>query len=593
MTVTDIPGQLARLGQDDEGQQRAAELLTQWAAVGEPAFRRSGTLRGLAAVGHVMWAAGLGWAAEAALHSPHGGVALAPVLSGAALVAAGLVLRAVLLAAADRVADDAAAAVQGHLRARLLLAALPSTGTPPAEVSDAALGEALDSEVGRLSPWLTTYVPARRAMLLGSGIILAAVLVGGWAVALMLVLATPLLPFNLKVIGLGTRAAVHAQLTATRRLSTHLLDQLRGLPTLVGLGAGEEAVRATEAADRELARRTQAVLRVAFLSTAWIELLITVAMAVVATYCGLALLGYLDLPVVPSTMSLGTALFVLVLTPAYFAPARELARGYHARAEASAAAELISEIIDRAPVTPTGGGGRRTRGPAACRLRRPSPAGVILEKVAVRYPGRDEVALDNVTLTVRPGSIVAVSGPSGAGKTTLLSVAAGLREPDRGWCLHTIGSATLQASPATTAWAGQPSYLLPGTLRDNLLLARRDAGDAQLTAAFSALGFEDLLAALPQGLGTRVGERGRGLSSGQMQQLVLVRALLRDAPLLCLDEPTAHLDPDGEARVIGAIRTLARTRTVLLTTHSPALLDIADDIVRLDQGRVSRIGETL
>jgi ATP-binding cassette subfamily C protein CydD len=317
-------------------------------------------------------------------------------------------------------------------------------------------------------------------------------------------------------------------------------------------------------------------------------------MAVVATYCGLALLGYLDLPVVPSTMSLGTALFVLVLTPAYFAPARELARGYHARAEAAAAAELIAEIIDRTPVAPVGG--HMARVPAVrrpSRPSRPSPAGVIMEEVGVRYPGRDDAALNDVTLTVPPGSIVAIGGPSGAGKTTLLSVAAGLREPDRGWCLHTTGSATLPASPAMTAWAGQPSYLLPGTLRDNLLLARRDADDVQLTATFATLGFEDLLAALPQGLGTRVGERGWGLSSGQMQQLVLVRALLRDTPLLCLDEPTAHLDPDGEARVIGAIRTLAGSRTVLLTTHSPALLEIADEIVQLSQGRVSRIRETL
>jgi ATP-binding cassette subfamily C protein CydD len=218
---------------------------------------------------------------------------------------------------------------------------------------------------------------------------------------------------------------------------------------------------------------------------------------------------------------------------------------------------------------------------------------VILDEVAVRYPGRDDVALDDVTLTVRPGSIVAIGGPSGAGKTTLLSVAAGLREPDRGRCLHTTGSEVLPASPALTAWAGQPAYLLPGTLRDNLLLARRDADDEQLTAAFAALGFQDLLAALPQGLATRVGERGWGLSSGQIQQLVLVRALLRDTPLLCLDEPTAHLDPVAEARVIAAVRTLARSRTVLLTTHSPALLEIADDVVQLSLGRVSRIGETL
>ncbi|MEV5543798.1 ATP-binding cassette domain-containing protein [Saccharopolyspora shandongensis] len=585
--MNDVPDQLARLSRDDDGQQQTARLLATWAAVGEPAFRRAGTLRGLAALGHVLWAAGLGWAAQATLQSQLRDVALAPMLTGAALVAAGLLLRAFLLAAADRVADDGAAAVQDHLRDRLLRAALPTTGTPPEKVSDAALGEALDSEVGRLTGWLTTYVPSRRAMLLGSGIVLASILVGSWAVALVLVLATPLLPFNLKVIGMGTRAAVHAQLTATRTLSNRLLDRLRGLPTLVGLGAGEEAVRATEADDRELATRTGTVLRVAFLSTAWIELLITVAMAVVATYCGLALLGYLDLPVVPSTMSLGSALFVLVLTPAYFAPARELARGYHARAEAAAAAELITEIIDAVPVAPVGrpvASVPVVRGPS-----RPIPAGVVMEAVAVRYPGRDEAALDDVSLTVRPGSVMAISGPSGAGKTTLLSVAAGLRGPDRGRCLHMVGSDTLPATPAVTAWAGQPSYLLPGTLRDNLLLARRDADDEQLAAAFAALGFEDLLAALPQGLATQIGERGWGLSSGQMQQLVLVRVLLRDTPLLCLDEPTAHLDPDGETRVISAIRTLARSRTVVVTTHSPALLEVADDVVRLSRGRVACI----
>lgn len=588
--MNDISGQLARLGGDD-GQQQTARLLVGWAAIGEPAFRRAGTLRGLAATGHVLWAAGLGWAAQAALRSQHRGVALAPVLSGAALVAAGLLLRAFLLAAADRVADDGAAVVQDHLRARLLLAALPTPGAPSEEVSDAALGEALDSEVGRLTGWLTTYVPARRAMLLGSGIVLASIAVGSWAVALVLVLATPLLPVNLKVIGMGTRAAVHAQLTATRTLSTRLLDRLRGLPTLVGLGAGEEAVRATEADDRELAARTRTVLRVAFLSTAWIELLVTVAMAVVATYCGLALLGYLDLPAVPSTMSLGTALFVLVLTPAYFAPARELARGYHARAEAAAAAELLAEIIQAVPDAPAGD--PVTEEPAVRRPSRPGPAGVILEAVGVRYQDRAESALEDITLTVRPGSVLAISGHSGAGKTTLLSVAAGLRRPDRGQCLHTVGSDTRCASPAVTAWAGQPSYLLPGTLRDNLLLARPDVGDAQLTAAFADLGFEDLLAALPQGLDTQVGERGWGLSAGQMQQLVLVRVLIHETPLLCLDEPTAHLDPDGEARVIRAIRTLARSRTVVVTTHSPALLDAADDVVRLSGGRLTATGGAL
>lgn len=126
-------------------------------------------------------------------------------------------------------------------------------------------------------------------------------------------------------------------------------------------------------------------------------------------------------------------------------------------------------------------------------------------------------------------------------------------------------------------------------MRENLLLARPDADDAALDAAFATLGFTGLRAALPHGLDTVVGERGSGLSSGQLQQLVFVRALLRDAPVLCLDEPTAHLDPEAEERVMAAVRTLARDRTVLLATHSPELLKIADTVVATDRGRIRAV----
>ena len=321
------------------------------------------------------------------------------------------------------------------------------------------------------------------------------------------------------------------------------------------------------------------MLRVAFLSTAWIELLITGTLAVVATYCGLALLDYLQLPLVPGRMSLATALFVLVLTPAYFAPARDLARGYHARAEARAAAELIEGILGSA-----GSGGDDPDPPAPAR-RTGGAVGVHLDHVTVRHPDRAEPALDDVSLHLAPGALVAVTGPSGAGKSTLLAVAAGLAEPTAGTIAHEREGTRQPPSPASVAWVGQPAHLLPGTVRDNLLLARPDATDAELAAAFRMLGFGDLLADLPGGLDTPLGERGSGLSSGQSQQLSLVRALLRDAPLLCLDEPTAHLDPVAEARVVAALRTLTRGRSVLLATHSPALLPLADRTIRLDRGR--------
>ncbi|MDH6145849.1 ATP-binding cassette subfamily C protein CydD [Kitasatospora sp. GP30] len=581
--MSDTAALLARLADDDaqQDQKEALQRLREWAHAQAPAFRRAGTLRGLAALGTVGWAAGLGWAAQLALQGQRAAVTPVSVLPAACLVAVGLAVRAWLLAAGDRAADEAAAAVRHALRGRLLDAALPAwwqrVTAPEPHRTDAAFVQALDEEVDRLTDWLTGYVPARRTMLIAGGIVLAAIASGSRVVALLLVLATPLLPANLKVIGMGTRAAVQAQLAAARTLSARLLDQLRGLPTLVGLGADERAALAVERDDRELAHRTQAVLRVAFLSTAWVELLVTGTLAVVATYCGLVLLDYLHLPGVPSAMGLGTALFVLVLTPAYFAPVRELARGYHARAEASAAAELVNGLLEVA-----------APGPAAPRPA-DAPRGVRLRGVGVTFPHRDRPALDDVTLTARPGQVLALTGASGAGKSTLLAVAAGLLAPDSGSSTHDDGDARQPADPRAVSWIGQPCYLLPGTVRENLLLARPDADDAALDAAFATLGFTGLRAALPHGLDTVVGERGSGLSSGQLQQLVFVRALLRDAPVLCLDEPTAHLDPEAEERVMAAVRTLARDRTVLLATHSPELLKIADTVVAIDRGRIRAV----
>lgn len=550
--------------------------LKEWAAVGRRELRRAGMLRGAAQLGTVIWAGGLSWGAERGLSALHAAPASA-VLPPALLLAAGVALRAVLLAAGDAAAARGARTVRESLRGRLIETALPTRGPARTDLDDAALVQAVDGEVGQLTGWLTGYLPARTTMLLGSGLVLAAIASRSWFVALLVLAATPLLPANLKVIGLGTQTAVRAQLAAIRTHQSQLLDHLRGLPTLVGLGAHDQAADSLARRDREVADRTEKVLRIAFLSTAWVELLITGTLAVVATYCGLALLDYLDLPLVPDHMSLSAALFVLVLVPSYFAPARDLAAGYHARARATAAAGLLAPIMDahRETAIP----------PAPVARRSAAPPGVRLEAVTVHHPGREAPALDHVRVHLPPGWCLAVTGPSGAGKSTLLAVAAGLQPPHGGRALHLLDGRPVPADPSRVTWVSQPAHLLPGTLRENLLLARPTASDHDLLDAVASLGFEDLLAALPQGLDTPLGERGTGLSSGQSQQLALVRALLRDAPLLCLDEPTAHLDPEAEQRVLSALRTLARDRTVLLATHSPALLPLADHVIALDHGR--------
>ncbi|MEU5026620.1 ABC transporter ATP-binding protein/permease [Streptomyces milbemycinicus] len=552
------------------------ERLREWAAVGRPELRRAGLLRGAAQLGTVVWAGGLAWSAQRGLGALHG-APMSAVLVPALVTAAGIALRAVLLYAGEAAAARGARAVREALRARLVEAALPDHGPALSDVDDAALAQAVDGEVDELNDWLTEYLPARTTMLLGSGLTLAAIAWRSWFVALLVLAATPLLPANLKVIGLGTRTAVHTQLSAIRTHRARLLDHLRGLPTLVGLGAHDEAADALARYDREVAGRTEKVLRIAFLSTAWVELLITGTLAVVATYCGLVLLDYLRLPLVPDHMSLSDALFVLVLVPAYFAPARELAAGYHARARATAAAGLLAPVLDAHR-------GTATSAPPQARASA-TPPGVRMEAVTVHHPGREAPALDGVDVDLAPGRCLAVTGPSGAGKSTLLAVAAGLCAPHGGQVRHMLDGRSVPADPGRVAWVGQPAHLLPGTLRENLLLARPTASDHDLRGAIASLGFTDLLAALPQGLDTPLGERGTGLSSGQSQQLALVRALLRDAPVLCLDEPTAHLDPEAEQRVISALRTLTRDRTVLLATHSPALSALADQVVTLDHGR--------
>ncbi|MFD8985453.1 ABC transporter ATP-binding protein/permease [Streptomyces sp. NPDC059564] len=556
-----------------------AGTLKGWAAYARPELRRAGILRGAAQSGTVLWAGGLSWGAERGLSALHGGLPVTAVVPPALLTAAGVALRAALLAAGDAAAARGARVVRETLRRRIIETALPSRGPARSDLDDTAPARAVDGEVDQLTDWLTGYVPARTTMLLGSGLVLAAIACRSWFVALLVLAATPLLPVNLKVIGLGTQNAVRAQLTGIRTHQARLLDHLRGLPTLVGLGAHDEAARVLERDDREVARRTEKVLRIAFLSTAWVELLITGTLAVVATYCGLVLLDYLHLPVVPDRMSLSAALFVLVLVPAYFAPARDLAAGYHARAQAAAAAELLPPVLD-AP-----GDADPPSGPPLRAAHGASPPGVRLDAVTVRYPGRAAPALDHVSLWLAPGRFLAVTGPSGAGKSTLLAAAAGLYAPHEGRALHLSDGRASPADPGRVSWVGQPAHLLPGTLRENLLMARPTASDEDLLGAAATLGFEDLLTALPQGLDTPLGERGTGLSSGQSQQLALVRALLRDAPLLCLDEPTAHLDPEAERRVLGALRRLARDRTVLLATHSPALLPLADQVITLDHGR--------
>jgi ATP-binding cassette subfamily C protein CydD len=488
------------------------------------------------------------------------------------LLAGAAAVRAAASYMAARLAIDGALAVEQQLRARLLDRLLSGAGSA---LGSAAQATAVMDEVERVGAYAERYQPARLAAALVPVVLLLAVFPLSWPVAVLLVLCAPLPPVNLSIVGMGTAAVARRHGEELRHLSGYFLDRLRGLATLRALGAERAELGRVGAASERLAQSSMAVLRVAFLSAAVLEAIVTVAIAVVAIFIGLTLLGYMDVPGLPSQMSLRTGLFLLMVTPLYFQPVRALAAAYHERADALAAIEALEPLLDAEPA-------RRER--RTGRGLTDSPA-VEVASLTVSFTGRDVPALDDVSLVVPPGELVGVTGASGAGKSTLLRALAGDLEPFAGSVLvDGVPPTSLERSAIT--WLGQRPYLFPGSVADNIALGRPEAFRLEVLRAAHAAGLHDALARLPEGLETPVGENGWGLSGGEAHRVALARTFLKRAPLLLLDEPTAHLDAGSEAGIVAVIRRLARSGTTVVATHSPALLAACDRVVALDRGRL-------
>jgi len=488
------------------------------------------------------------------------------LLAGAAVGRAG----AGYLAA--RLAVDGALAVEQRLRARLLERMV---GGAAPSLPSAAQATAVMDEVQRVGAYAERYQPARVAAVLVPVVLLAAVFPFSWVVGVLLVLCAPLAPVNLSIVGMGTATVARRHGEELRHLSGYLLDRLRGLATLRALGAERVELERVKAASERLSETSMAVLRVAFVSAAVLEAIVTVAVAVVASYIGLTLLGYVHVPGLPTEMSLRTGLFLLMVTPLYFQPVRALAAAYHERADALAAIEALKPLLETDLTSPQ-------RGAARSLL---SPPAVEIADLTVVFAGRDAPVLDDVSLAIEPGELIGVTGASGAGKSTLLRALAGDLEPAAGGVI--LDGVPPSAVPWTAiTWLGQRPYLFAGTLAENISLGRPESHDLEVLHAALAAGLGDVLARLPSGLNTPVGEGGWGLSGGEAHRVALARTFLKRAPLLLLDEPTAHLDAASEAGIIEVIRRLARDATTILASHSPALLAACDRVITLDRGRL-------
>ncbi|MFF2956670.1 thiol reductant ABC exporter subunit CydD [Kitasatospora sp. NPDC057965] len=494
-----------------------------------------------------------------------------PDTTALAALAAVLALRALLAWARGTLAQRAAAEAKRALRDRLT-ARLRETG--PRRLTARRHGETatlLTRGLDALDPYLTGYLPTMAATAVVPLVVVGRLWWADWTSALIIVLTLPLIPVFGALVGMHTARRTARQWRLLARLGGHFLDVVAGLPTLRAFGREHHQTGVVREMADAHRRATMRTLRVAFLSSLVLETVATLSVAMVAVPVGLRLLaGELDLR---------TALVVLFLAPEAYLPLRAAGAAFHDSAEGIAVAERVFAVLDEEePAT-----GRAAPVPVpdarSARLR--------LDGVTVHHPDRAAPALDAVSLTVHPGEHLALVGPSGAGKSTLLALFLGFTAPGTGRVL-VDGTDLAALDPddwlAQVAWVPQRPHLFAATVADNIRLGRPDATDAEVRAAARAACADGFAEALPQGYDTLLGEHGAGLSAGQRQRVALARAFLKDAPILLLDEPTAHLDPESEAAVTRATAELMRGRTAIVVAHRRSLLPHADRIVTVRAG---------
>lgn len=484
-------------------------------------------------------------------------------------------LRFGLTWASEQTAFRAAADVKLALRERLFKHVAQLGPVARNDLTSATLATSLVEGIEALEAYFSRYLPAMSLVAIVPLSIVAMTMPFDWRSGLIMLLTAPLIPVFMILIGKGTERVNQRQWKKLALMSNHFLDMIQGLTTLKLFNASRREAQTVANISDDYGRETMVVLRIAFLSSAVLEFIATVSIAIIAVTIGFRLM-YGD-------MNFLIGFYILLLAPEFYLPLRSMGTHYHARMEAVGASENIINILQQ-EVEPF----RKNVENVSLQ----APVSITADSLDFAYPDK-RIALNGTSFTVQPGEKIAIVGPSGAGKSTLANILLGFIAPQKGQLsFNGIDTTTLSIEQrrALISWVPQQPRLFTGSIKENIQLGAQGAQIDATSSAAKLAHADHFILAQENGYDTEIGERGAGLSGGEIQRVALARAFLKDAPIFLLDEATASLDPESEAAVTRALSSIPATTTLIVIAHRLTTVKQMDRILVMDGGQVVQQG---
>jgi ATP-binding cassette subfamily C protein CydD len=536
--------------------------LSAWVSQARNPLRHTLTLQVIALVSWIPIAWGIGHAVAAVSRAQ-------PVWLPLGIAVLGLAARVLASWLADSASAQAGQAMTAAARRDIFArVARVGAGQLLGDSAGARASQIVD-RTQKLSGYAARWWPGMRLAVIGPCLILVAVATQSWLAAVLLLVSVLVLPVFIWLAASETAATARAQQASLDTLSSAFQSRAAKFGLIRVFRAVARETAQLEAAAETLRERTMKILRVAFLSTAVLEFFASISIALVAVYVGFKLLGVFPFQT-GETITLAEGFTVLVLVPEFFAPIRRLASLHHDRADGVAAAGMLGPWLDQG---------------ADSSLQRlePLPRAPVLtfDHAVLAYRDSARPSLP-FSFVAAPSRITALAGPSGSGKTSCLLALLGHVELVAGRIL--VDGQPLQPGESlsrSAAYLRQAPWVTEGTLFENIALARPQAAREEVEAAAREAGVLTFAAPERGGLDQPLARFGGGLSGGQRQKLALARAILRNAPLLLLDEPTAHLDEEAETAFLQLLRKIGKDRTILIATHTERVMAFADEVIDL------------